>query len=208
MAGMLARRRLRWQAAVPAVIRFCCHTTVPARTPASLCVCRYQQLFESELSAAEELTSIGERALAVGAWPFWVPAQLRLAPAPKPAISVLPPLSADGVAAAQPGHDYVLRYDSQHTYETLTGKLRMLREWRVGRGSLLTGVVGQQAGPPSGVWVKDLLNALLHARCNLCSLFSRHRMSTWLPALSTRLPACLPSCRMACRAVPTAVWWR
>ena len=70
-----------------------------------------------------------------------------LAPAPKPAISVIPLLSADGIAAAQPGRDYVLRYDSQHAYETLTGKLRMLREWRVGRGCLLTGVSSSQQAP-------------------------------------------------------------
>ncbi|EFN51809.1 hypothetical protein CHLNCDRAFT_8691, partial [Chlorella variabilis] len=38
----------------------------------------------------------------------------------------------DEMATAVPGRDYVLRYDSQQAYEALTGKLRMLREWRDG----------------------------------------------------------------------------
>ncbi|KAI3434434.1 hypothetical protein D9Q98_002511 [Chlorella vulgaris] len=36
------------------------------------------------------------------------------------------------VPNAAPGRDYVLRYSSQQHYESLTGKLRMLREWRDG----------------------------------------------------------------------------
>lgn len=57
---------------------------------------RYQQLFEAELRAAQELSTIEE---------------------------------AQG---AEPGRDYVLRYSSQQHYEKITGRLRMLREWRDG----------------------------------------------------------------------------
>ena len=102
-------------------------------------------MFESELLAAEELTSIGEGALALSVWAARgadAAASFVLVP---PATDLSPPSSADSVAAALPGRDYVLRYDSQQAYETITGKLRMLREWRVGG----TSVEGrEQAGPP------------------------------------------------------------
>ena len=41
-----------------------------------------------------------------------------------------------------------------------------------------------------------MLNALRHARCSLCSLFSRQQGTDfpWPLALSTRLPVCLPAC--------------
>ncbi|KAL4450561.1 hypothetical protein ABPG77_000917 [Micractinium sp. CCAP 211/92] len=57
---------------------------------------RYQQLFEAELHAAQELGSVDE---------------------------------AQG---AEPGRDYILRFSSQQHYEKITGRLRMLREWRDG----------------------------------------------------------------------------
>lgn len=41
------------------------------------------------------------------------------------------PPHADEVPKVAPGRDYVLRYTSQQHYEKITGRLRMLREWRV-----------------------------------------------------------------------------
>lgn len=112
-----------------------CPGSNPSADP-SACppACRYQQLFESELLAAEELTSIGEGALALIAWPARGadPAATFVWSSLQPVVSLVFPSFPDNVAAAQPGRDYVLRYNSQQAYETITGKLRMLREWRVG----------------------------------------------------------------------------
>ena len=41
------------------------------------------------------------------------------------------PCHAEEAQGAEPGRDYVLRYSSQQHYEKITGRLRMLREWRV-----------------------------------------------------------------------------
>ncbi|KAL4439675.1 hypothetical protein ABPG75_002676 [Micractinium tetrahymenae] len=40
--------------------------------------------------------------------------------------------TVDEAQGAEPGRDYVLRYSSQQHYEKITGRLRMLREWRDG----------------------------------------------------------------------------
>ena len=91
---------------------------------------QYQQRFEAELAAAQPLRGLGEGRqpvgrLAVGPWLKSPVASF------SHALLLPPPPCADEMATAVPGRDYVLRYDSQQAYEALTGKLRMLREWRV-----------------------------------------------------------------------------
>ena len=49
---------------------------------------------------------------------------------------------------AAPGRDYVLRFTSQQHYEQLTGRLRMLREWRVRSTARKVSPAQRSSAPP------------------------------------------------------------
>ena len=63
------------------------------------------------------------------------------------------PTHADEVPKVAPGRDYVLRYTSQQHYEKITGRLRMLREWRVSMQGSMGG--SRSAAAPKELYAEN-----------------------------------------------------